>query len=91
MTEPLFRKGDRVSLLRATIGMADDAELEVILPEGSIGEVVGVRECGNPDGPQGPWLYDVDFQVDVHGKLDLVWGIYDATDAADLNLISRKG
>ncbi len=79
MTQPFFKAGDRVVLLRDAYGETDDGD-EVRLPVGHPGVVSAVRECGRPDGPQGPWLYDVDF--DTPGGN--VWLIYDAQDVADL-------
>lgn len=66
MSDRRFEEGDRVVLLRDIIGLAEHHYVEdVAVPLGTIGEVVGVRECGNPTGPQGPWLYDVLFPVKV--------------------------
>lgn len=87
MRPPVFAKGDKVELMQAVIGVADGADREVVVPAGSPGEVVCVRECGAPDGAQGPWLYDVEFPVDVDGAVDIVWGIYDATDADQLRVV----
>ncbi len=80
MAKPVFAKGDRVVLLRDAYGETDDGD-EVVLPVGAKGVVSGVRECGKPDGPQGPWLYDVDFDTPKGN----VWLIYDASDVGDLS------
>ena len=53
-TDKLFTQGERVELLTATIGVADGAAMEVVIPAGTIGVVVCVRECDNPPEPVPP-------------------------------------
>lgn len=87
MSAPVFANGAQVELLQSVIGVADGADREVIVPAGTLGKVVAIRECGKPASDQGPWLYDVEFPIEVDGQTDLVWGIYDATDACQLRIV----
>jgi hypothetical protein len=84
MSKPLFAEGVKVTLAVAIVGLADGADIEVIVPAGTVGEVTCVRECDAPDTDQGPWLYDVEFPVTADGEPDLVWAIFDASDAHQL-------
>jgi hypothetical protein len=66
MTKQVFKVGNRVVLLTRKFGMAEWSGIpDFSIVPGSVGTVVGVRPCDNPKGPQGPWLYDVEFPVSV--------------------------
>ena len=66
MTKLAFKVGNRVVLLKQSFGLAEWSGIpDFSIVSGSVGTVVGVRPCGNPKGPQGPWLYDVEFPVSV--------------------------
>jgi hypothetical protein len=55
-----------VVLLQSSFGLADGSCIEdVTVPALTVGKVTAVRPCGKPKGPQGPWLYDVEFPVRV--------------------------
>ncbi len=82
--QPTMAKGQQVRLLVGCLGVADNADAEVVVPPGSLGRVVEVRETSEGEGPQGAWLYDVEFAREVRGEPDVVWCIYDAEDLHEL-------
>jgi hypothetical protein len=82
-----FNEGQRVRLLAGAVGVLDGEDAEVIVPIGSMGTITQVRETPNPDCEQGAYLYDVEFSVHVDGVPALVWCIYDATDAHEIEKV----
>jgi len=81
-----FSQGQRVRLLVGAVGVLDGEDVEVIVPIGSMGTVTQVRETPNPKCEQGAYFYDVEFAVQVGAMPALVWCIYDATDAHEIEI-----